>query len=313
MTTPDFLRFFATCLFSNRSLTVDWVASINEESTVTRYTAKTIKDLFHEVQGLYKFTFQDIKPLALTEMKLWRNLTDSERSDLKKQQRIEKPQPWSSRKSLKHGMLVEDMKGDEIEFSFKIPSNFSATNPDEDIHKIVQDPHTRMTPCTIKIRKEMFSYFKTSRRSPEGMLKFNFFLAVILLHEVAHAVESGRPECRERVAKEARFPDEELHEMGYQLEKMVFGGHPCESRDTAHWLRFADGLVDATTLHYIVPMSFVTRIQQQKLWDTALSTKFRDPALFHIPKTIPCENSAEINDKLMEKYREPEEDYDLID
>ena len=320
--TPACLGFFATLLFGKRTCDEKSVTRIEKESPLTNHKVETIIEMFDDLAGLYKLTFQTIKATGTVFANTWSDLTDTEREDLLWQRRRENPTPWSVRKSLKHGKLVDMIQGAEREFCWGSPPNndFDSWPPAEkEPDKHLQDPRTRMTPCTIALSAKLFSNLKGQRHSPAQRLKNNFRLAAVILHEIAHAVESGRPECRECNVGEVTFPGEVLPELGHQLEKLVFGGAPYpmpldprsyevvfgssldESQvpntdEHVSWLGFTEWPMRSTSKHYALPLEYMAHVQQHWFWDAAAQVADpRDQSLWHLPKTMPFEGSAELS------------------
>ena len=232
MATPAFLEFFATCLFGERVVDEDWKVYIVNESPLTSFKAKRVKEMFLDLDGVVKFAFKDTPVSGCMQAHRWEHLTRDEKDHVKSQRRVERSTPWSARKSLKHGKTVDRINGEEMELSFS-----AATFADLDVYAdphvepdlFIQDPCTRMTYCTVVLAQDYVMDLKRSRRSPEEILKDNFRITVTLLHELAHAVEVGRPELRlYRAAGEEAFPRERLAEMGCLLEQWVFGGSTAD-------------------------------------------------------------------------------------
>ena len=311
--TPACLSFYATLLFGKRiaeAVGNEWIIRILRESPLTTYKAERIKDMFDELAGLYTFVFKEISSVAEVNANLWRNLTDSERAELEQRQRIEKPPAWSARMSLKHGLTVDQIEGEEKEFCWGEFPGLQPTSPDEDREKLIQDPRTRCTPCTVEIGSDFLSTLRVDGLPSEKALGLNFYLAVTLLHELAHSVECGRPEIREsegrREVQEAIFPSQDVPELGWQFEKSVVGGAIYCTDDV---LTFSDWPMKPTSLHYLVPLEFLIRIHQQDFWDAALSSPSPYSSLFQLPKSEPCKNSTELYRKYMVEHEESEDQW----
>ena len=291
---PGCLSFFATLLFGARTIDASRVPRIAKEIPLTAYKAETIKDMLCELKGLYRFTFLEIENTAQAHGGNWADLSEFERVDLEWQRHIDNVPVWSARKSLKHGLTVDQIGIEGGEFCFpEDPRNRGRyITPAQWPYKQLQDPHTRMTPCTIEIHTKVLSRFKKDRHSVERSLQFNFRLAAVLLHELAHAVELGRPEQRELHWEEAIFPGETHFEMGKQLEKLAFGGSVYELRWTPDWMNVTDWPLKSTSQNYVIPLEWISRIQQQEFWDSALSADSSDPSLFHVPRITPRDDST---------------------
>ena len=118
------------------------------------------------------------------------------------------------------------------------------------------------------------------------VLRFNFFLAVNITHEIAHFVELGHNYPIH--LGEVFFNDHTWAECGAVFERKIFGGriHPISARiDCAYglatydWPAYnADG--DEESIHWTIPMTYIANIQQASTWDNAT-----EAADFHIPRT----------------------------
>ena len=330
--TPASLSFYATLLFSKRIREdAKFNARLEKEVSLTKFKVETVKDMFNDPEGLYKFTVQNIKAAGVTLPCTWSDLTEAEREDLLWQRQVENTTPWSLRKSLKHGKTVNRLKGPEREFFWPPPrnNNFNSWPPADKIpYKHLQDPRTRMTPCTIALSSRLFSDLKFQRRSPKQSLKNNFGLAAIICHELAHAVEQGRSESRERRPEEPKFPHAELSELGHQFSMCLYGGCPCEStlhpknyktvlgsspdRDGMRdvngkvlWLVFRDWPLRSTSPHYFLPLDYIARVQRQEFWDAAAQAdNMQDQSLCHFPKRLGLSDSAERARRAMDRLLE---------
>ena len=311
LSTPSCLAFFATCLFSKRDFDDDWHPLIEKESQLTPFKAERVKEMLLELDGVIKFTYQNINCSGLMQPNVWRDFTDDEQADIEWNRHVEKSTPWSARKSLKHGKTVDKIEEEEMEFVLPHDeldlkeSDYQYRPPDEEPRTYVQDPRTRMTFCTIIICGEDLRYLKWRRYSPEQSLRENLRLAGTILHELAHAVERGRPEAREWHLEEAKFPGSALVEMGRQLEMAVFGGIPdavkrpnapgsnCERDNT--WTVVTDWPLRPTSQVYDVPLEFLARIQQQEYWDQVDFSV--DQSSYKFPRTESRSDSLELCSK----------------
>jgi hypothetical protein len=134
------------------------------------------------------------------------------------------------------------------------------------------------------------------------VLRFNFFFAVNLAHEMAHFLEMSDWNSKRQdiynfdtqvlgVAAESEpyFNDQGFTELGAAFETKVFGGRiePISCRvDCAYGLTTSDQ-PSATDPHptrtfWTIPMDFVARMQQQSTWDEDYGG--RDWKVFHIPR-----------------------------
>ncbi|KAL9080046.1 MAG: hypothetical protein Q9157_001130 [Trypethelium eluteriae] len=123
---------------------------------------------------------------------------------------------------------------------------------------------------------------------PAMVLRFNFFLAVNITHEIAHFFELAH-NFPMRLG-EVFFYRNQWAESGCAFECKVFGGriHPISARiDCAYGLATYDWPPHDEDdpqgdIHWTIPMEYITRIQQASTWDSADPS---DPAVFFIPRT----------------------------
>ena len=122
---------------------------------------------------------------------------------------------------------------------------------------------------------------------PAMALRFNFFLAVNLTHEIAHFFELAH-NFPMRMG-EVFLNDNSWAESGCAFERKVFGGriHPVSARiDCAYGLAIYDWpLHDEEDvkgdIQWTIPMEYIAQIQQASTWENADTS---DPAVFHIPR-----------------------------
>ena len=111
---------------------------------------------------------------------------------------------------------------------------------------------------------------------PMQVLRFHFLFAVILVHEIAHAIESRHKLASDgttiedgRCDNEAYYGDHEWCEAGRAWEKTVFHGTflPINKRvDAAHGLCIYDYPDDALTNFHSVDMRYIWAIQRKETW-----------------------------------------------
>ena len=296
MNTPASLGFFATLLFGDRAM--DEVVSkegkkkfrghITKEAHLTPFKAERVRDMFSELEGIFQFTCQIIEEesWAVAETYACTDLTEEEYSDLEWRHHIEKPAAWSPRMSLKHNMTVDRTEGEEKEFCWPEPQGSTYNPYDGKDEKPLQDPRTRMTPSIIVLSTQLLLCLRARCHSTENTLRSNFVVAVCLIHELAHAVEFGRPECREWDVDEAIFSGEETPELGWQAELHIFAGGTFGDWQADEWLQFKQA-TDGGKQAYAIPLDYLARIQQQVFWDSVSSTDITSMELVHLPKTIP--------------------------
>lgn len=120
---------------------------------------------------------------------------------------------------------------------------------------------------------------------PDMILRFHFFFAVNIVHEVAHFVE-----------RLTTWPNPEVfmfnnvyNEVGASWEVKTFGGriHPINNRmDCAYGIAtydWKDGTDEDPITHYAISMDYITMIQQRKSWET--DHVGLDWHFWHVPRT----------------------------
>jgi len=116
------------------------------------------------------------------------------------------------------------------------------------------------------------------------VLRYNFFVAVTLCHEVAHFLEIGHnSHCGE-----AFFNDNHFNEAGNAFEVKLFGGKilPVSDRlDCAYGLSVSNILPPTNYAvlsdeYFTISMDYISKIQQQAFWDQNLHQS--DPRALHI-------------------------------
>jgi len=126
------------------------------------------------------------------------------------------------------------------------------------------------------------------------VLRFQFFLAVSVCHEVAHFIEASGPihaAVPGLQVREVYYKDHTFREAGAAFETQVFGGrvHPVADRvDCAYGMTVYDydRYVAQTPLdlatYYSVSMDFIAMLQQKETWERDYSSTSCD--VFHIPR-----------------------------
>ena len=296
LNTPACLGLYATLLFGERAMYPSFrngirtsQPRIKEEVHLTSFKAGRVKEMFCDLEGVFKFTSQTISPAAYAETHYdqWCELTDIQRTDIEWQLAFHQISPVSARMSLKHGKTVDKIEGEEKEFCFKGLRGFKWTTFEIYPWKNLQDPRTRMTRCTIVLSTLLLLRLRKRLHSPEDALRFNLFVAAVILHELAHAVEAGRPELREFGVLEAMLPGNDEPELGHEMIMRVFNGIPLGQGKTGEWPQFYLP-EDDTGQVYIIPLAFIARIQQQEFWDSLPAADLSNFTLLHFPRTMPC-------------------------
>ncbi|KAJ9627622.1 hypothetical protein H2203_002834 [Taxawa tesnikishii (nom. ined.)] len=121
---------------------------------------------------------------------------------------------------------------------------------------------------------------------PAMVLRFHFFVAVNLTHELAHfletAQESPSPDFR---IIEPFIGNQEFNELGAACETILFGGrvHPVNWRlDCAHGLATYDWPQTDGTEYRTISMDYIAKVQQQATWDGEL--RDADATALHISR-----------------------------
>lgn len=112
---------------------------------------------------------------------------------------------------------------------------------------------------------------KTKHPDPYMVLRFNFLLAVTLLHEAAHFVEFSHSF---EYTSDPYLNDEEWAEVGCAFEQKTFGGIITSINDRvdcAYGLCIADRgsreqPSDEADLFWSIPMEYIIKVQQQSTW-----------------------------------------------
>jgi len=162
-------------------------------------------------------------------------------------------------------------------------------------------------PCRRSRIRLHTDFYTTARklgklRNPDEaqVLRFNFFFAVNLAHELAHFLwmsswDTSRMDIYSFNAEilaidsqpEPYFNDHSFNELGAAFEVKVFGGRiePISCRvDCLYGITTSDHPKHKTTTRtfYTVPMDYIAKMQQQSTWDQDYAGS--DWKVFHIPR-----------------------------
>jgi hypothetical protein len=254
----------------------------------------------------------------------WHALIFGQRTEFKKQgtaySRIREEVPWTQANSDAFSNMLSQM-ANSVHFHFSLwPSErnkgvwtYGSMHAIRDYKSgYLPKPNERCRQCRICMHTDFYITAKRlsllSHRDPAMVLRFNFFFAVNICHEMAHFLEMGGHHMRffERWATDLqeRYPvaynsgeafmfDYPWNEMGQAFETRIFGGivKPiCSRMDCAHGLTTyeepgldAHGRLSTVRTFYTVPMDFVATVQQRKTWERAET--MADPSgLFRIPR-----------------------------
>lgn len=210
--------------------------------------------------------------------------------------RIREDVPWSAE-------LAKEFDKHVLEMVKYVEIGFDFIDPPSRIYGLTMCPCDTRRRLPLDDRQRLFSrtdlhtdFYTTARRSfllgnnvePEMVMRFHFFFAVNIVHEVAHFLERSPT----APAPEAFMNDNTWNEAGAAWEIKMFGGrvHPINCRlDCVHglatyqWpLRAVDDPEGPTVFHAI-PMEYIARLQQQDTWEEDWIDV--DWQTYHIPKT----------------------------
>ncbi|KAL5118313.1 Eukaryotic translation initiation factor 3 subunit H [Pleosporales sp. CAS-2024a] len=153
---------------------------------------------------------------------------------------------------------------------------------------------------------------------PAMVLRFNFFLAICLAHEISHFCEVSGPHHDHPLLSEPEvfFGENMWTESGIAFELKIFGGriHPLSSRiDCNFGLACLDyplkELYDKDdNILYALPMDYILKFQQKETWEQDFSKSGND--VFFVPRT--GGRSFEINGTNLMIW-EDESDADISD
>lgn len=123
------------------------------------------------------------------------------------------------------------------------------------------------------------------------LLRFNFGFAILITHEICHAIElahirtrpewvpdsSWNAELQQEIGHEPFFHDNHVPELGYTWENYVFGGKvwPINDRmDCLHGLCITDWPIRSTDIwdsskveYHTIPMTYIEPLFQMQTWE----------------------------------------------
>lgn len=163
--------------------------------------------------------------------------------------------------------------------------------------------HTRLSSDWYVAAKKL-----TRLKFPDAaqLLRFNFGFAVLITHEMCHAIElahirtrpdwvpdsSWNPELQQEIGHEPFFHDNHVPELGYTWEKYVFGGKiwPINDRmDCLHglcitnWPITSSDIWDSSKIeYYTIPMRFIEPLFQMRTWEQDF--EISDTKTWHISR-----------------------------
>ncbi|MCJ1461671.1 hypothetical protein MMC07_000268 [Pseudocyphellaria aurata] len=168
----------------------------------------------------------------------------------------------------------------------------------ENHHELHKEPDNTLVPQHIRIHSDMYTVAsklsKLEYADTAQKLRFSFFVAVLICHELAHAVE-GAHRLRRPLGKDLHIEpwlfNDDAAEMGYAWESMTLGGtvHPINAAvDCVHgigtwdWPEVDPEVNWERSLKYAVPMSYIEKLFQMETWQREFDLK--DWKTFHIPR-----------------------------
>ncbi|KAL8950798.1 MAG: hypothetical protein Q9222_003175 [Ikaeria aurantiellina] len=126
---------------------------------------------------------------------------------------------------------------------------------------------------------------------PAQKLRFNFILATLIVHEMAHAIELSQWRNRAPSPYEPFLLHHNEAELGRVWESYMFGGQVAPINDrvdgiygiaTWNWPRTFGEMDPERTICYALPMKYIERIQQKATWERKYD--FKNWRAFHIPR-----------------------------
>ena len=228
--------------------------------------------------------------------------------------RIIKDVPWSAQRADEYAAKLQSF-ADSLHFHFGLfPTpkhtmqySYASMHPIKD--HLVGWQAKPGEPCRrsrIRIHTDFYTtarkLSKLRTRDEAQVLRFNFFFAVNLAHELAHFLwmsswstkrvdvySSGAEVLGVEWDLEPYFNEQEFSELGAAFEVKVFGGRVepiCCRSDCAYGLTTSDQPNDThphtTRTFYTIPMDYIAKMQQQSTWDQDHSGS--DWKVFHIPR-----------------------------
>ena len=185
--------------------------------------------------------------------------------------------------------------------NFSCDVGLSPNQQNDPTHSDLLRIHTRLSSdwyvAAKKLSKLRFS-------DTAQLLRFNFGFAVLITHEICHAIElahirtrpdwvpdsSWNAELQQEIGHEPFFHDNHVPELGYTWEKYVFGGKvwPINDRmDCLHGLCITDwpltsaDIWDSSKVEYhTIPMTYIEPLFQMKTWEQDLD--FNNSNIWHI-------------------------------
>ncbi|KAL9598570.1 MAG: hypothetical protein Q9219_004401 [cf. Caloplaca sp. 3 TL-2023] len=122
-------------------------------------------------------------------------------------------------------------------------------------------------------------------------LRFNFILATLIVHELAHAIELSQWRNRAPSPYEPFLLHHNEAELGRMWESYMFGGQVTPINDrvdgiygvaTWNWPRSFGEFDPERTICYALPMKYIENLQQWETWERDYARQ--DWRVFHVPR-----------------------------
>ncbi|KAL9578263.1 MAG: hypothetical protein Q9212_005828 [Teloschistes hypoglaucus] len=150
--------------------------------------------------------------------------------------------------------------------------------------------------CNIRLHSDFYVVAKKLSTlqypDPPQKLRFNFVLATLIVHELAHAIELSQWRNRAPSPYEPFLLHHNEAELGRMWETYVFGGQVTPINDrvdglygvsTWTWPRSFGELDPERTICYALPMTYIQELQQKATWEQR--TDSNDTKAFWAPRT----------------------------
>ncbi|KAL9607808.1 MAG: hypothetical protein Q9167_007313 [Letrouitia subvulpina] len=158
-----------------------------------------------------------------------------------------------------------------------------------------RNPHTKLQRCHIKLNSDFYVIAKKMSRmkypDEAQKLRFNFNIAIIMLHESAHTIELSQWLNREPSPYEPFLLHQNDAELGFAWENYMFGGRVAPINDrvdgnfgigTYDWPLPPGELNPERTIVHSVSMRYIENLQQNETWQR--ESDAQDWRHFHIPR-----------------------------
>ncbi|KAL8799735.1 MAG: hypothetical protein Q9182_005678 [Xanthomendoza sp. 2 TL-2023] len=150
--------------------------------------------------------------------------------------------------------------------------------------------------CHVRLHSDFYVIAKklSTLRYPDPAqkLRYNFILATLIVHEMAHAIELSQWRNRAPSPFEPFLLHHNEAELGRQWESYVFGGQVAPINDrvdgiygvaTWNWPQPFGEMEPERTICYSVPMQYISKIQQKSTWKEEYKLN-NCQTRFHIPR-----------------------------